>query len=97
VNPSPLVLRAPPQADIGLLDSLIEDIVEVTETLMQADTLTLEAMANPTLKLVSPERGPKETSKHWEGWGKWGKKRAEQFSLKMRKQMDEGVFKRGVC
>jgi hypothetical protein len=79
-----------------MADKLIEDIVEVTETLMVADEVDIEAFAHPDAKFTLNER--LETKEKWGGWGKWGKKRAEEFKAKMEEhRQGSGVFKRGVC
>jgi hypothetical protein len=80
-----------------MVDKLIEDIVEVTETLMAADPVDLEAFAHPDAKPTLNERiaGGQQ---NWGGWGKWGKEKAEEFRRKMDEQKKgDGVFKRGVC
>jgi hypothetical protein len=82
-----------------MVDKLIEDIVEVTETLMCADEVDLEAFAHPDQKPTLNERikGGKDKEK-WGGWGKWGKEKADEFRGKMKEQQNsDGVFKRGVC
>jgi len=82
---------------VDMVDKLIEDIVEVTETLMAADPVDIEAFAHPDAKPTLNERiaGGKE---NWGGWGKWGKQKADQFRKKMEEQKKgDGVFKRGVC
>jgi len=83
-------------ANIDMVDKLVEDIIEVTETLMDADEVDLEAFAHPQSKPTLNERiaGGRE---NWGGWGKWGKEKAEEFRAKMREQKESGVFKRGVC
>jgi len=82
---------------IDMVDKLVEDIVEVTETLMCADEVDIEAFAHPDTKPTLHERIQGGQDK-WGGWGKWGKDKADEFREKMREQkMGEGVFKRGVC
>ena len=79
-----------------MVDRLIEDIVEVTETLMDADEVDIEAFAHANAKPTLNERI--QEKEKWVGWGKWGKKKAEEFRAKMREQQQGGgVFKRGVC
>lgn len=79
-----------------MVDKLIEDIVEVTETLMNADEVDIEAFAHPCAKLTLNER--LEAKETWGGLGKWGRQKAEKFRAKMKEQQHgSGVFKRGVC
>ena len=78
-----------------MVDMLVEDIVEVTETLIEADTVDIEALAHHQTKSSLTERG--SGGQAWSGWGKWGKQKAEEFKTKMRQQEREGIFKRGVC
>jgi len=76
---------------------LVEDIVEVTETLMDAENIDIEALAHP---------GPRPTTlnerlhgeEKWGGWGKWGKQMAKEYRAKIREHKEgPGLFKRGVC
>ena len=70
--------------------------MEVTETLMDADEVDIEALAHPNAKSTLHERI--QAKEKWGGWGKWGKQKAEEFKAKMREQQQgDGVFKRGVC
>ena len=79
-----------------MVDKLIEDIVEVTETLMVADEIDIEAFAHPNTKPSLHERLDKK--EEWGGWGKWGIKKANEFRAKMSEQQKgDGVYKRGVC
>lgn len=79
-----------------MVDKLVEDIVEVTETLMGAEDIDIEAFAHPNAKPTLNERIAGEEK--WGGWGKWGKKKADEFRVKMKEQKEsQGVFKRGVC
>jgi hypothetical protein len=79
-----------------MVDKLIEDLVEVTETLMGAEGIDIEAFAHPNAKPTLNERLSGE--ERWGGWGKWGKKKADDFRAKMLEQKaSQGVFKRGVC
>jgi glutamate decarboxylase len=82
--------------DIDMVDKLIEDIVEVTETLMAADVVDIEAFAHPDTKPTLNMRIAGGEGK-WAGWGKWGKEKAEEFRSKMREQEKNGLFRRGVC
>jgi hypothetical protein len=78
-----------------MVDKLIEDIVEVTETLMDADEVDIEAFAHLNTKSLNERLPAKEK---WGGWGKWGKLKADEFRAKMKEQqLGVGVFKRGVC
>ena len=81
---------------VDMVDSLVEDIVEATETLIDAEAVDVEAFAHPNPKPTLNERMSGE--KTWGGWGKWGKQKAEEYRSKMREQRDgPGLFKRGVC
>jgi hypothetical protein len=79
-----------------MIDRLVEDIVEVTETLIAADLVDIEALAHPAEK---PSLHERLTGQHkWRGWGKWGKEKADEFRAKMKEQQNgPGVFRRGVC
>lgn len=82
--------------ELDMVDRLVEDIVGVTETLISADQIDVEAFAHPTQKPTLHER---LTADHpWGGWGKWGREKADEFRAKMKEQQNgPGVFKRGVC
>lgn len=75
-----------------MVDRLIEDIVEVTETLMISDELEIEALAHPFT--LNEEVEKNET---WRGWGNWKKEKADKFKAKLKEQQQTGVFKRGAC
>jgi hypothetical protein len=83
-------------SNVDMVDKLVEDIVEVTETLMDADEVDLQAFAHPDTKPTLNER-ISAGRENWGGWGKWGKEKADEFRAKMREQRETGVFKRGVC
>jgi len=76
---------------VDMVDKLIEDIVEVTETLMTADPVDIEAFAHPDTKPTLNERiaGGKE---NWGGWGKWGKEKADQFRKKRETESSREEF-----
>lgn len=80
-----------------MVDRLVEDIVEVTETLITADAVDVEALARPPSKPTTlHERMTGKTE--WGGWGQWGKQKADEFRAKMTEQQQgAGVYKRGVC
>ena len=79
-----------------MVDLLVEDIVEVTETLMDAEDVDIEAFAHPNSKPTLNERIQGDAK--WGGWGKWGRQKAEEYRQKMREHQDgPGLFKRGVC
>ena len=79
-----------------MVDRLVEDIIEATETLIEADVVDIEALARPHSKPMLVERMSADDA-HWEGWGKWGKLKADEFRDKMEKQQVKGIYKRGVC
>ena len=80
----------------GMVDKLVEDIVEVTEILMSADEVDIEAFARPNRKPTLHERI--DGKEKWGGWGKWAKQKVEEFRAKMKEQQHgKGIFKRGVC
>jgi hypothetical protein len=79
-----------------MVDKLIEDIVEVTETLMEADVLDIDALAHAQNKPTLNERTGKGKT-HWAGWGKWRKHKAHENKAKLKEDQDKGVFKRGTC
>jgi len=79
-----------------MVDRLIQDIVEVTEILIGADDVDVEAFARPHAKPTLTERI--QAKEKWGGWGKWGKQKADEYRAKMKEQKyGLGVFKRGVC
>ena len=81
---------------VDMVDRLVEDIVEVTETLMDADDVDIEAFAHPHTKPTLNERLQGE--KKWGGWGKWGREKADEYRAKMTEhKAGRGIFKRGVC
>ena len=80
---------------VDLVDKLVEDIVEVTETLIEADAVDIEALAHPHHKPTLSERLSGEEA--WGGWGKWGKQKAQELKAKMKEQRRVGLFRRGVC
>jgi len=92
-----LLVPTPPSgyANIDMVDKLVEDITEVTETLMTADEVDLQAFAHPTTMPTLNERH--EQGEHWVGWGEWKKQKAAEHRAKMEEQRQTGVFKRGVC
>ena len=71
----------------------MEDIVEVTETLMEADHVSAEAFASPTMKPEMAKHLPKVKGKR----EKLKSAMALHFSNKMNEQKGHGVFKRGSC
>ena len=82
---------------VDMIDRLVEDIVEVTETLMSADSIDVEALAHPASKPTTLHEKMGGKTK-WGGWGQWGKEKADEFRGKMMEQQKGlGVFKRGVC
>ena len=78
-----------------MVDKLVEDIVEVTETLMEFDVADIEAFAHQHLNPSLNERIGK--GKFWPGWRKWRDEKAAEFKAKMKEHQKSGVFKRGVC
>ena len=79
-----------------MVDKLIEDIVEVTETLMVADEVEIEAFAHPDAKFTLHEQH--EAKGKSGGLGKLRKQKAKVFKAKMKEHQDgDGVFKRGSC
>ena len=81
---------------LDMVDKLVEDIVEVTETLMDADDVDIEAFAHPATKPTLNERI--QSDQEWGGFGKWGRQKAEEYRSKIKEhQAGPGLFKRGVC
>jgi hypothetical protein len=79
-----------------MVDLLVEDIVEVTETLIDAEDVDIEALAHPNPKPTLNER--LHGDEKWGGWGKWGKQKAEEYRAKMKEHKEgPGLFRRGVC
>jgi hypothetical protein len=80
-----------------LADKLIEDIVEVTETLMDSDQVDIDALAHVPLKPSLNERAGHGKHHKWGGYNKWKKHKEHERQAKMKEQEESGVFKRGVC
>jgi hypothetical protein len=81
-----------------MVDKLVEDIIEVTETLMEADAVDIEALAHPQTKPTLNERAGHGKHHKWKGLGKWRKHKAHELKAKIAEhQQGDGVFKRGAC
>jgi hypothetical protein len=81
-----------------MVDRLIEDIVSVTESLMVADQVVIEAFAHPDAKLTVNEK----LHRHKKGFnthaGIAHQDKASNLKTKMEEhKAGEGVFKRGTC
>lgn len=82
----------------GMCDRLIEDIVSVTETLMVADQIDIEAYAHPDAKLTMNDK----IARHKKGLDSHAGKAGLDKVANLREKLDEhqqgeGVFKRGTC
>jgi len=79
----------------SMCDRLIEDIVQVTECLMVADTVELQAYAHPDMtindKLTMSRKGSLGHA------GNWNVEKFQNFKAKMAEQQESGIFKRGTC
>jgi hypothetical protein len=83
---------------LGMCDLLIEDVIAVTETLMVADVVDIEAYAHPDAKLslnykiCMASLGLEENARV--SW----KQKVDELRSKMAERRDgDGVFKRGSC
>jgi len=82
-----------------MCDALIEDIIEVTENLMESDIVDIEALAHPTssTQKQNPHEHEKAKRNGKGGWGKWKRQKASELHHSMNEQRVTGVFKRGTC
>jgi len=83
---------------VAMSDRLIEDIVAVTETLMVADNVDIEALAHPDAKLTvndKIDRNNKGLSNH-AGHARHDKIKHLKKTLKAQQEGD-GVYKRTAC
>ena len=79
-------------------DRLIEDIVAVTETLMVADNVDIEALANPDAKLTVNDKLDRHNKGLTNHAGHAGHDKAKHLKHKMKAQQDgDGVYKRTAC
>jgi hypothetical protein len=63
---------------------------------MDAEDIDIEAFAHPNAKPTLNECA--SGKKAWDGWGKWGHEKADEFRAEMKEQQhEEGIFKRRVC
>jgi len=70
----------------------------VTESLMVADAVDLEAYAHPDAKLTLNDKIERANAGKDDHFGKAHKEKAHRFKLSLHKQQQcEGVFKRGAC
>ena len=84
--------------NIGMADRLIEDIVSVTESLMVADVIDIEAFAHPDAKLTVNDKI--HIARHGldTHHGKAKHHKLSNLRDKMAEhQSGDGVFKRGTC
>jgi hypothetical protein len=81
-----------------MCDRLIEDIVGVTESLMVADLVDIEAYAHPDAKLTLNEKMTRSDKGVHGNVGVAKKDKAAELKAKMEEhKAGEGVFKRGSC
>ena len=84
--------------DLGMCDRLIEDIVNVTESLMVADIVDIEAYAHPDAKLTLNEKIRRFSMGLDANAGVARKEKMQDFKDKLAEhQSGDGVFKRGTC
>ena len=82
----------------GMCDRLIEDIVSVTETLMVADVVDIEAYAHPDAKLTVNDKINRINQGLDNHAGKARLDKVAKLRAKLSKhQAGDGVFKRGAC
>ena len=81
-----------------MCDRLIEDIVAVTESLMVADVVDIEAYAHPDAKLTINDKITR-ANKGLDGHpGVAGKDKLKHLKARLtHHQGGSGVFKRGAC
>lgn len=83
---------------LGMCDRLIEDIVGVTETLMVADAIDIEAYAHPDAKLTLNDKISRANAGKDSHVGVATKDKANHLKTKLAEhQAGDGVFKRGSC
>jgi hypothetical protein len=83
---------------IGMCDRLIEDIVAVTETLMVADVVDLEAFAHPDGRLTLNDKISRANEGKDSHYGIARKDKANNLRSKLIEHLaGDGVFRRGSC
>ena len=81
-----------------MCDRLIEDIVGVTETLMVADVVDIEAFAHPDAHLSLNEKLTRVSLGKDGNVGVANQEKAAELKTKMEEhKAGDGVFKRGSC
>lgn len=81
-----------------MCDRIIEDIVSVTESLMVADNVDIEALANPDAHLTLNEKIGRKNAGKTLNAGVANKEKAHGLKAKMEEhKAGDGVFKRGSC
>jgi len=81
-----------------MCDRIIEDIVGVTETLIVADVIDIEALAHPDAHLSLNEKISRKNAGKTLNAGVANKEKANGLKTKMDEhKAGEGVFKRGSC
>jgi hypothetical protein len=81
-----------------LCDRFVEDIVSVTESLMVADAVELEAYAHPDGKLSLNDKVANANAGNNAHYGHARKAKHHHFKAALQQQQNgDGVFKRGTC
>jgi hypothetical protein len=84
--------------DIGMCDELIEDVVAVTETLMTADQVEIDAYAHPDVMITLNDKMKRMRLGTEGNLGQARREKARDYWEKIREHVaGQGVFKRGVC
>ena len=83
---------------IGMCDRLIEDIVAVTETLMVADTIDIEAFAHPDGRLTLNDKISRASTGKDSNFGVARQEKVNNMRARLGKHLaGHGIFRRGSC
>lgn len=82
-----------------MCDELIEDVVGVTETLMTADQIDIDAYAHPDAVITLNDKIKRLRLGNSEaGLGQARREKARDYWEKIREHVaGQGIFRRGVC
>ena len=82
----------------GMCDRLIEDIVAVTETLMVADVVDIEAYAHPDARLTLNDKISRANAGKDSNVGVARKEKINRLRDKLIEHLaGDGIFRRGSC
>ena len=82
----------------GMCDELIEDVIVVTETLMTASQVEIDAFAHPDAVITLNDKVKRLRLGEGGNLGQARREKARDYWEKIREHVaGKGVFKRGVC